>query len=65
MKLAGISYATSSAMYAVGSRVQVVCKQGYNVSLPNGRQDQIITCLNTGKKFNLVWISNSALKCEY
>ena len=35
-------------MYPVGSRVQVVCKQGYNITLKSGRNDQIITCDETG-----------------
>ncbi|XP_078484805.1 uncharacterized protein LOC144744353 [Ciona intestinalis] len=48
MKLASIEYYSPSYMYATGSKVQLVCKPGYNISLPDRDNAQVLTCGEDG-----------------
>ncbi|CAK8675893.1 unnamed protein product [Clavelina lepadiformis] len=47
MKIASISYLSPSHMYAAGSKIQVVCKEGYRIK-PFNAQEQVIQCQPDG-----------------
>jgi len=59
MVIASISYTSPSPMYAVGSEIQLVCKDGYHVSLHGNEHVQKITCSSQGLFFLLS--KNSAI----